>query len=71
MIHREISATGPLYIISHTKGKIVIVNFVSWCVLCRTELPELFRLRKELPEAEVLIVGAIRGRKYPRSRLFH
>lgn len=39
-------------------GKVILVNFfAAFCGPCRKEIPELMRMRKEIPEEDLLIIG--------------
>ena len=39
-------------------GKVILVNFfAAFCGPCRREIPELMKMRKEIPEEDLLIIG--------------
>ena len=39
-------------------GKVILVNFfAAFCGPCRREIPELIKMRKEIPEEDLLIIG--------------
>ncbi len=39
-------------------GRVVVLNFwATWCPSCKTEIPELIRLRATFPERDVVIAG--------------
>ena len=49
------------------KGKVVLVNFwATWCVPCRTEIPDLIRMQRQYREGGLRIIGIT----YPPERLF-
>ena len=48
------------------KGKVVLVNFwATWCVPCRTEIPDLIRMQRQYREGGLRIIGI----SYPPERL--
>ncbi|GFM38386.1 TlpA family protein disulfide reductase [Desulfovibrio psychrotolerans] len=54
----EISATDLLTKIRAERGKVVVVNFfASWCPPCKVEVPELIRLRNEVSEEHMVLLG--------------
>ena len=39
-------------------GKVILVNFfAAFCGPCRREIPDLMRMRKEIPEEDLVIIG--------------
>ncbi len=47
-----------LDMIAEAKGKVVMVNFFgAYCPPCRKEIPGLMKIRREIPEDQLLIVG--------------
>ncbi len=50
--------SGRLHRLSDFRGKVVLVNYwATWCIPCRTEIPELDHLYRELAPAGVEILG--------------
>ncbi|MGE4298675.1 MAG: TlpA family protein disulfide reductase [Desulfovibrionaceae bacterium] len=54
----SVSHMDVLRAISHSRGKVVVVNFfASWCQPCRQEVPHLKALRKAYAEDELVVLG--------------
>ena len=50
--------SGRLHKLSDLRGKVVLVNYwATWCIPCRTEIPELDHLYQELSPEGVEILG--------------
>ncbi len=50
--------TGKTYTMKDFKGKIVLLNlWASWCTGCKAEMPEFYRLQKELEGKDFIIVA--------------
>jgi peroxiredoxin len=50
--------SGKNVSLSDYKGKVVLLNFwATWCVPCRTEIPDLVRLQKEYQSRGLQILG--------------
>jgi len=62
------TADGTPARLSDWKGKVVLVNFwATWCVPCRTEMPELDRLQAELGGADFQVVTIATGKQMPQA----
>lgn len=49
---------GKTISLSELKGKRVILDFwATWCGPCRAEIPHFVKLREEVPEADLVIIG--------------
>ena len=49
---------GELHRLSDHRGRVVLLNFwATWCASCRSEIPELNQLRREIPVEELAILG--------------
>lgn len=49
---------GLQEIIAKNSGKVIMLNFfATWCPPCRTEVPELVKLRNAWPESKLVILG--------------
>jgi thiol-disulfide isomerase/thioredoxin len=49
---------GRIISLSDYKGKVVLVNFwATWCVPCRTEIPDLIKLQRQYRDQGLQIVG--------------
>lgn len=49
---------GELHRLSDHRGRVVLLNFwATWCIACRSEIPELNQLRREIPAGELAILG--------------
>ncbi|WP_051445105.1 TlpA family protein disulfide reductase [Desulfocurvus vexinensis] len=54
----EVDAPGLHKAIDAARGRVVVVNFwATWCGPCRRELPEMERLRREIPEGELAMIS--------------
>ena len=52
--------------LSDYKGKVVLLNFwATWCIPCRTEIPDLIKLQKEYRNQGLRILGIT----YPPEKL--
>ena len=55
---KQVNVNELLNFLAENHGKVILVNFfAAFCGPCRKEIPELMRLRKEIPEKDLLIVG--------------
>ena len=55
---KQVNVNELLNFLAGNHGKVILVNFfAAFCGPCRKEIPELMRLRKEIPEKDLLIVG--------------
>ena len=55
---KQVKVNELLNFLAQNHGKVILVNFfAAFCGPCRKEIPELMRLRKEIPEKDLLIVG--------------
>jgi peroxiredoxin len=49
---------GRLITLSDYQGKVVLVNFwATWCVPCRTEIPDLVKKQREYRKRDLRIIG--------------
>jgi len=49
---------GKTIRLADLKGRRVILDFwATWCGPCNAELPDLIRLRKQMPESELALIG--------------
>jgi thiol-disulfide isomerase/thioredoxin len=52
--------------LSDYKGKLVLLNFwATWCIPCRTEIPDLIKLQKEYRNEGLRVIGIT----YPPEKL--
>jgi len=70
---RQVKLHELLDIIAASHGKVVLVNFfAAFCGPCRQEIPELKRMRKEIPEKDLVILGvAIDEKKSEAERIIN
>ena len=55
---KQVKVHELLDILAANHGKVILVNFfAAFCGPCRKEIPELMRMRKEIPENDLLILG--------------
>jgi len=49
---------GELHRLSDYRQRVVLLNFwATWCVSCRSEIPELNELHREIPAEQLAILG--------------
>ncbi len=54
----SIKASDLLSILNENKGKVIVLNFfATWCPPCKEEIPDIIKVRNELSEEDVLIIG--------------
>lgn len=52
------SLNGSSFRLSAHRGSVIILNFwATWCPPCRTEIPDLVALQRELSDRGLLVVG--------------
>lgn len=55
---QEISQSTLANMINKNSGKVILLNFfATWCPPCKTEIPELVRLRNVFPPEKLEIIG--------------
>ncbi len=46
-------------VLKANKGKVVMINFfATWCPPCREEIPSLIRIRKDIGDDKLVLIGA-------------
>lgn len=54
----EISQPALANLINQNSGKVIMLNFfATWCPPCRTEIPELAKLRASFPPDKLEVIG--------------
>lgn len=54
------SVTGAPFRLSDLRGRVVILNFwATWCIPCRSEIPELDAMQHELDQQGLTVVGVL------------
>ncbi len=68
---KQVQLYELLDILAANHGKVILVNFfAAFCGPCRQEIPELMRMRREIPEKDLLIIGiAIDEKKSEAERI--
>ena len=59
---------GKTFKLSDLRGRVVLLNFwATWCVPCRTEIPDLVKKQREYRKSGLRIIGIT----YPPQQLSH
>ena len=68
---KQVSVNELLSFLAASHGKVILVNFFAeFCGPCRKEIPELMKLRREIPEKDLLIVGVAIDEKINEAARF-